>query len=69
MPARSHGAAAGLFDVSGGIGTLLGPALTGAAIDLLRPLFASTKGYAAMWLVLSASTLASVAMLRRARSG
>jgi MFS family permease len=69
MPARSHGTAAGLFDVSGGIGTLLGPAITGAAIDLLRPLFASTEGYAAMWPVLSASALASIAMLRRARRG
>ncbi|MFT3764812.1 MAG: MFS transporter [Minicystis sp.] len=69
VPARSHGTAAGLFDVSGGIGTLLGPAITGAAIDLLRPLFASTKGYAAMWPVLSASALASIATLRRAGSG
>jgi hypothetical protein len=67
MPAESHGVAAALFDMSNGLGTVLGPALTGAAIDLLHPLFPATRGYAAMWLVLSASTLLAVAMLRRAR--
>jgi MFS family permease len=64
-PARSHGALAGLYDVSGGLGTLLGPAITGAAIDLLHPLFASTQGYAAMWPVLGVSTLTGIAVLRR----
>jgi MFS family permease len=68
MPTRSRGTVAGLFDVSGGIGTLLGPAITGAAIDVMRPLFPSTKGYAAMWLVLSISALTSVATLRHAES-
>ncbi len=64
MPPRSHGAAAGLFDLSNGLGTLLGPALTGAAIDLLHPLFASTHGLAAMWPVISVSALLSAAVLR-----
>jgi MFS family permease len=64
MPSRSHGTVAGLYDVSSGIGTLLGPTITGVAIDLLRPLFASTRGYAAMWPVLSLSTLASIVFLR-----
>jgi hypothetical protein len=64
MPSRSHGTVAGLYDVSSGIGTLLGPTITGVAIDLLRPLFASTRGYAAMWPVLSLSTLASILFLR-----
>jgi MFS family permease len=64
---RSHGALAGLYDVSGGLGTLLGPAITGVAIDLLHPLFASTHGYAAMWPVLGVSTLTGIAVLRRAQ--
>jgi MFS family permease len=67
MPEESHGAAAGLFDMSNGMGTILGPAITGAAIDVLHPFFRSTEGYAAMWPVLSASTLLGVAVLRRAR--
>ena len=47
--AGSNGALAGLYDVSNGLGTLLGPAITGVAIDVLHPFFASTRGYAAMW--------------------
>jgi MFS family permease len=66
MPSGSHGTVAGLYDVSSGVGTLLGPAITGVAIDLLHPLFASTHGYAAMWPVLSVSVLASTVILRRA---
>jgi MFS family permease len=66
MPSGSHGTVAGLYDVSSGVGTLLGPAITGVAIDLLHPLFASTHGYAAMWPVLSVSVLASTVLLRRA---
>jgi len=66
MPPGSHGTVAGLFDVSSGVGTLLGPTITGIAIDLLRPLFGSTHGYGAMWPVLSASILASAVMLRYA---
>jgi MFS family permease len=66
MPSRSHGAVAGLFDVSSGVGTLLGPTITGAAIDIFRPLFRSTSGYGAMWPVLSMSILAGAVMLRRA---
>jgi MFS family permease len=68
MPPEKHGAAAGLYDVSSGFGTLLGPGLTGAAIDLLHPLFVSTKGYAGMWPALGTCTLASVAVLRRAHA-
>ena len=67
MPRRRHGAAAGLFDMSNGVGTLLGPAITGAAIDLLHPLFPSTGGYAAMWPVLSVATLLCVVVLRGTR--
>ncbi len=66
MPSRSHGTMAGLFDVSSGVGTLLGPTITGIAIDLLRPLFVSTHGFAAMWPVLCVSVLASSVTLRHA---
>jgi len=65
-PSRSHGAVAGLYLLSSGVGTLLGPTITGGAIDLMRPLFASTGGYAAMWPVLSVAMLASSVLLRRA---
>jgi MFS family permease len=68
MPEGSHGASAGLFDVSNGAGTLLGPLVTGSAIDLLYPLFRSTEGYAAMWVVLGTSTLLSIVLMRPLRS-
>ncbi len=48
MPSKSHGTMAGLFDVSSGVGTLLGPTVAGAAIGLMHPLFTSTRGYGAM---------------------
>jgi MFS family permease len=66
--AEHHGSAAALFDVSGGVGTLLGPAIAGVAIDALRPLFASTKGYAAMWPVVAVASLGGAALIRHARS-
>lgn len=66
MPSKSHGVVAGLFDVSSGVGTLLGPTITGVTIDLLRPLFGSTHGYGAMWPVLSVSILGAASVLRRA---
>jgi MFS family permease len=69
MPQRGHGAAAGLFDVSGGLGALVGPVATGAAIDALTPLFPSTHGYAAMWPVIGIATLLSIAFLRVGRVG
>ena len=69
MPRESHGASAGLFDVSSGAGSLLGPLLTGVAIDVLHPLFASTDGYAAMWPVIGTSTLLSIAFLKNETRG
>jgi MFS family permease len=63
-PAQSHGVVAGLFDASSGVGTLLGPTITGLAIDLFHPFFPSTHGYGAMWPVLSVSALGSAALLR-----
>jgi MFS family permease len=64
MPRGSHGATAGLFDLSGGAGTLLGPLITGAAIDALAPAFAATGGYAAMWPVIGTAALLSIGLLR-----
>ena len=65
-PSGSHGIVAGLYDVSSGVGTLLGPAVTGAAMNLMRPWFAATHGFAAMWPVLSISVVAAAVVLRRA---
>jgi MFS family permease len=62
-PRKKHGIVAGLFDASSGVGTLLGPTLTGLAIDVLRPFFPASHGYAAMWPVLSLSVIASTAIL------
>ncbi len=62
-PSKKHGIVAGLFDASSGVGTLLGPTLTGTAIDLLRPFFPASHGYAAMWPVLSLSVMGSTAIL------
>jgi MFS family permease len=66
-PSEKHGIVAGLFDASSGIGTLLGPTLTGFSIELLRPLFPASHGYAAMWPVLSLSVIGSTVILWRAR--
>ncbi len=63
-PSKKHGIVAGLFDASNGVGTLLGPTLTGLSIDLLRPFFPASHGYAAMWPVLSLSVIGSTAILR-----
>ena len=63
-PSKKHGIVAGLFDASNGVGTLLGPTLTGLSIDFLRPFFPASHGYAAMWPVLSLSVIGSTAILR-----
>ena len=65
-PRHRHGIVAGLFDTSSGLGTLLGPALTGIAIDAIGRFFPGSHGYAAMWPVLAASVLASTYFLRAA---
>jgi MFS family permease len=67
MPARSHGALTGFYSLSRGIGTMLGPALAGGAVQLLRGPLASTHGYAAIWGVAAAATLMSLFFLRRLR--
>lgn len=67
-PEGRHGIVAGVFDASSGVGTLLGPALTGVAVDVFGRFFPA-HGYAAMWPVLSIAVLASAAILRREAGG
>lgn len=65
LPSRGHGAGSALFELSRGLGGLLGPVLAGIAIELAGPLFPATDGYAAMWMVAAAAVLASRLVLRR----
>jgi MFS family permease len=67
-PEGSEGVAAGLIDVSRGIGIVLGPILVGYAVHWSGDLFSETDGYAALWPVIGVSTLAAVPFLRRLRS-
>jgi len=67
LPAGEHGLGAGLFGVSRGVGLLLGPLLAGVAIELLEPVFSSSQGYAAVFVVAAAAILASIPLLQRAR--
>lgn len=68
MPEGEHGAVTGLFALSRGIGVMAGPLLAGVAIDLLAPVFSSTHGYAATWLVAATAALLSLLPLHRLRS-
>lgn len=63
LEGQRHGAASGVFDVSRGLGTLAGPVLAGVAIHFMGPVLESTEGYAAMFLVASALTFASLPCL------
>jgi MFS-type transporter involved in bile tolerance (Atg22 family) len=63
MPEDSHGILTGFYSLSRGLGVMLGPLLAGVAIQVLRGPFSSTHGFAAMWIVTSASILASVPVL------
>jgi MFS family permease len=67
LPERDHGAGAALFAISRGFGLLAGPLLAGVAITVLRPTFEGTDGYAALFLVVSASVLVTLPLLRRLR--
>lgn len=67
MPARSHGALTGFYSLSRGIGTMLGPVLAGAAVQLLRQPLSSTHGYAAIWGVAGVAILLSLHFLSRLR--
>lgn len=67
-PEQSPGGSAGWYELSRGAGVIAGPIVTGAAIDLLRPVFSSTQGYAAMWLVQALALVASFPLLPRQAS-
>jgi MFS family permease len=67
MPEGRHGALSGFYALSRGIGTALGPLLAGIAISVAREPLSSTDGYAAMWAVCAAATLASIPLVRRLR--
>jgi len=64
-PRGAEGVAAGLVDVSRGLGIVLGPLMVGWAVRFSGGLFSDTHGYAAMWPVIGIATLAAVPVLRR----
>ncbi|HEX6460784.1 MAG TPA: MFS transporter [Thermoleophilaceae bacterium] len=64
-----HGLAAGMFGLSRGAGTLLGPVLAGAAVTLLKGPLASTQGYAAVFGVASVAAFLSLIGVRHLDSG
>jgi MFS family permease len=69
MPEGEHGALTGVYSLSRGIGTTLGPVLAGVAVQTLGPvLFQSTSGYGAMWLVTAAAILGSLPFMARLRA-
>jgi MFS family permease len=67
MADDDHGLTTGLYSVSRGVGTALGPLLAGVAISLLDGVFPSTDGYQAMWGVCAVAVLASIPVLGRLR--
>ena len=64
-PEGSEGVAAGLVDVSRGVGIVLGPLAVGYAVRFGDGVFPSTHGYAALWPVIGIATLLAVPFLRR----
>jgi MFS family permease len=67
MDDDDHGLTTGLYSVSRGIGTALGPLLAGIAIGLFDGVFDSTDGYQAMWGVCAGAVLLSIPVLGRLR--
>ena len=63
-PTGSEGVAAGLQDFSRGVGLVLGPIAVGAAVGISQPVFESTHGYAAMWLIIGLPVLLAAVLLR-----
>jgi Na+/melibiose symporter-like transporter len=68
MPEREHGALTGIYSMSRGVGTVLGPLFAGVAIDALKRPLSGTEGYQAMWLVCSLGIVLSIPLLRSLRS-
>jgi MFS family permease len=65
MPSSEHGVVSGTYEFSRGAGVMLGPLLAGTAVALLAPLFPLTKGYPAIFFVVSAAILASIPLIWR----
>jgi MFS family permease len=65
LPEQSHGTGAAVYEFSRGAGTLLGPLVTGAAIDLAQRVFALRQPYDVMWLTSALAVLISVPLLPR----
>jgi predicted MFS family arabinose efflux permease len=65
LESEHHGAAAGVFGFSRGVGTILGPVLAGVAVMVLKGPLASTHGYAAVFGVASVAVFVSIACLGR----
>ena len=63
-PVGSEGIAAGIVDVSRGIGVVLGPIVVGAVVGASAGVFESTRGYASMWLVIGVPVLIAAALLK-----
>ncbi|HEX4654763.1 MAG TPA: MFS transporter [Mycobacteriales bacterium] len=67
-PNGGEGAAAGLLDLSRGVGVVLGPVLVGAAVTgTADGWFAATNGYAAMWPLIGLAVLLTLPILRGLR--
>jgi hypothetical protein len=64
-PRGAEGIAAGLVDVSRGVGIVLGPLLVGWAVRFSGGFLSATHGYAALWPVIGVATLAAVPLLWR----
>jgi MFS family permease len=68
-PNGGEGAAAGLLDLSRGVGVVLGPVLVGAAVTgTADGWFSTTHGYAAMWPVIGGAVLLTLPLLRMLRT-
>lgn len=57
MPVSGRGSSAGLAVMTKGVGLLIGPLVVGGAIDIAGSFLESTKGYAAMWLMVALPVL------------
>jgi MFS family permease len=65
MADGDHGLTTGLYSVSRGVGTAMGPLLAGVAIGVLDGVFPGTDGYQAVWGVCAAAVLLSIPVLGR----
>jgi MFS family permease len=63
MDEGDHGLTTGLYSLSRGVGTALGPLLAGVAIQSLSGVFDGTDGYQAMWGVCAVAILSAIPLL------